>query len=161
MKPARCSVAKVGDLIFNLMKSARVPLQFITTIFNLRCSRPWFYSVSRNIYSLRLASLSRAFLCCKSRIIETNAMPFHALKVVCNENQGKGHEGGILSVYRSQTVAIEVCLLFNFAVVFIFNVFPFPPSEAQSLEAMSPLIGKNAANYSPPICIRFLCNGGR
>jgi hypothetical protein len=30
-------------------------------------------------------------------------------------------------------VAIEVCLLFNFAVVFNFNVFPFPPSKAQSL----------------------------
>ncbi len=47
--------------------------------------------------------------------------------------KGGGQEGGILSVYRSPTVAIEVCLLFNFAVVFIFNVFPFPPSKAQSL----------------------------
>jgi hypothetical protein len=40
MKPARCSVAKVGVLIFNLIKSARVSLQFITTIFNLRYTRP-------------------------------------------------------------------------------------------------------------------------
>jgi hypothetical protein len=64
-------------------------------------------------------------------------MPFHALKVVCNENRGEGgggQEGGILSIYRSRTVAIVVCLLFNFAVVFIFNVFPFPPSKAQSLD---------------------------
>ncbi len=43
--------------------------------------------------------------------------------------------------YRSPTVAIEVCLLFNFAVVFIFNVFPFPPSKAHSLDVVS-LIGK-------------------
>ncbi len=28
---------------------------------------------------------------------------------------------------------MKVCLLFNFAVVFILNVFPFPPSKAQSL----------------------------
>jgi hypothetical protein len=36
--------------------------------------------------------------------------------------------------YRSRTVAMEVCLLFNFTVVFIFNVFPFPPRKAQSLD---------------------------
>ncbi len=37
----------------------------------------------------------------------------------------EGREGGI---YGSRTVAIEVFLLFNFAVVFNFNVFPFPPT---------------------------------
>jgi hypothetical protein len=45
-------------------------------------------------------------------------------------------EGGIHSVgiwYMSWTVAMEVCLLFNFAVVLIFKIFPFPPSKAQSL----------------------------
>jgi hypothetical protein len=45
----------------------------------------------------------------------------------------------------------------NFAVVFIFNVFPFPPSKAQSLGDV-PVNRKNAANYSP--LIGFLCNGG-
>ncbi len=30
---------------------------------------------------------------------------------------------------RSRTVAIEVCLPFNFAVVFDFNLFPVPPSK--------------------------------
>ncbi len=32
---------------------------------------------------------------------------------------------------RSRTVTIELCLSFNFAVVFIFNVFPFPPSKVK------------------------------
>jgi hypothetical protein len=44
-----------------------------------------------------------------------------------------GQEGGKLSVQVSRTVAIEVCLLFNFAVVFIINVFQFPPSKAKYL----------------------------
>jgi hypothetical protein len=61
-----------------------------------------------------------------------------------------GQEGGILSVYRSRNVAIEVCLMFNFAVVFIFNVFPFPPGKAQSLVDV-PMNKKNAANYLPLI----------
>ncbi len=30
-------------------------------------------------------------------------------------------------------MAVKVCLLFNFAVVFNINAFPFPPSKAQSL----------------------------
>ncbi len=32
---------------------------------------------------------------------------------------------------RSWTVVIEVCLLFNFDVVFDLNLFPVPPSKAQ------------------------------
>jgi hypothetical protein len=46
---------------------------------------------------------------------------------------------------RSRTVAIEVCLLFNFAVVFTFNLFSFPPSKAQSIGDV-PMNRKNAAN---------------
>jgi hypothetical protein len=61
-----------------------------------------------------------------------------------------GQEGGILSVYRPRTVAFEVSLLFNLAVVFIFNVFPFPPSKAQSLGNV-PMNKKNEANYLPLI----------
>jgi hypothetical protein len=38
--------------------------------------------------------------------------------------------------YRCRTVAIEVCLLLSFAVVFIFNVFP--PSKAQPLGDVRP-----------------------
>jgi hypothetical protein len=34
---------------------------------------------------------------------------------------------------RSRTVAIEVSLTFTLVAVFIFNVFPFPPSKAQFL----------------------------
>ncbi len=51
-------------------------------------------------------------------------------------------------------MAIEVCLLFNFAVVFNFNVFPFPPSKAQSLGDF-PMNRKNAANCSPLFWIWF------
>ncbi len=47
-------------------------------------------------------------------------------------------------------MGIEVCLLFIFAVLFIFNVFPFPPSTAQSL-GDAPMNRKTAANYSPLI----------
>jgi hypothetical protein len=58
-------------------------------------------------------------------------------------------EGGIHSVYcRSRTVAIEGCLLFNFAVVFNFNVFPFPLRKAKSLGDVPPMKWKNAANCS-------------
>jgi hypothetical protein len=32
--------------------------------------------------------------------------------------------------YRPRTVAIDVHLSFNFAFVFEFNVFPFPPDKA-------------------------------
>jgi hypothetical protein len=35
--------------------------------------------------------------------------------------------------YRSQTVAIEVCLPFNFAVVFDFIHFRFRPTKAKSI----------------------------
>ncbi len=52
--------------------------------------------------------------------------------------------------YMSRTVAMKVCLVFNFAVDFIFNVFPFPPSRAQSLGNV-PMNRKNAANYLPLI----------
>jgi hypothetical protein len=49
-------------------------------------------------------------------------------------------------------MAIEVCLLINFVVVFNFNVFLFPPSNARSLGDV--LINmKNAANCTPPFCI--------
>ncbi len=32
-----------------------------------------------------------------------------------------------------QTMPIEVCFSFNFAVVFDFNLFPVPPSKAKSI----------------------------
>jgi hypothetical protein len=38
---------------------------------------------------------------------------------------------------RSWTVVIEVCLLFNFAVVFGFNLFPVPPRKAQFIGFMN------------------------
>ncbi len=44
-------------------------------------------------------------------------------------------------------MAIEVGLLFNFAVVFNFNVFPFLPSKEQSLGDVPNR--KKAANCSP------------
>jgi hypothetical protein len=53
--------------------------------------------------------------------------------------------------YRSRTVAIEVCLLFTFAVVFNFNVFPFPSSKAQSLGDV-PL---NRKKTQPIVCFEF------
>jgi hypothetical protein len=60
-----------------------------------------------------------------------------------------GQEGGIQYIrYMSRIVAMEVCLLFNFAVVFIFNIFPFLPSKAQSLGNV-PMNRKDATNYSP------------
>ncbi len=58
--------------------------------------------------------------------------------------------------YMSRTVAMEVCLLFNFDCIFIFNIFPFPPSKAQSLGNV-PMNRKDTANYSPLIWICFLC----
>jgi hypothetical protein len=65
-----------------------------------------------------------------------------------------GQEGGI-HWYMSRTVALKVCLLFNFAVVFIFNIFPFLPSKAQSLGNVH-MNRNDAANYSPLILICFL-----
>ncbi len=51
------------------------------------------------------------------------------LKVVCNENGGK-----VTNVRnRSQTVAIEICLPFNFAVVFDFVYFRFRHSKTKSI----------------------------
>jgi hypothetical protein len=44
-------------------------------------------------------------------------------------NRGVGKVAYVL--FGSRTVAIEVCLLFNFAVVFNFNVLPFPPSKSK------------------------------
>jgi hypothetical protein len=32
---------------------------------------------------------------------------------------------------RSRTVTIEVCVLFNFPIIFDFNLFPAPPNKAQ------------------------------
>jgi hypothetical protein len=32
---------------------------------------------------------------------------------------------------RTRAVAMELCLSFNFGVVFDFNLFPVPPSKAQ------------------------------
>ena len=54
----------------------------------------------------------------------------------------------------SRTVAMEVFLQFNFAVVFIFNIFPFPPSKAQSLDNV-PINRTDAANFSPLILNLF------
>jgi hypothetical protein len=52
------------------------------------------------------------------------------LKVVCNENHGGVRKVAYIQ-YRSQTVAIEVCLPFNFAIVFDFMYFRFRPSKAK------------------------------
>jgi hypothetical protein len=66
--------------------------------------------------------------------------------VVCNV-EPRGVRKVTYIRYRSWTVVMETCLLFNFAVAFIFNVFLFPPSKAQSLDD-APMNRKNAANYS-------------
>ncbi len=50
--------------------------------------------------------------------------------------------------YRPRTVAIDVLLSFNLAVVFTLNVFPFPPSKAQFLGDVS-MNRQDAANCSP------------
>jgi hypothetical protein len=55
---------------------------------------------------------------------------------------------------RSRIKAIDVLLSFNFAVVFSFKVFPFPPSKTLFLGDVSPGIG-NLNNFW------FLCNEGR
>ncbi len=66
-----------------------------------------------------------------------------------------GQEGGIQYIrYVPRTVAMEVGLQFNFAVVFVFNIFPFPPSIAQSLGNV-PMNRKDAANYSSLILNLF------
>ncbi len=54
---------------------------------------------------------------------------------------------------RSRTVAIEVCLSFNFVVIFNFNVFS--PSEAQFLSNV-PMNRQNSANCSVPLLIIFI-----
>ncbi len=46
--------------------------------------------------------------------------------------------------YRSWAMAIRVCLLFNFAVIFNFNEFLFLPRRAQSLGDV-PTNRKNAS----------------
>jgi hypothetical protein len=53
--------------------------------------------------------------------------------------------GGREDGKRSRTGAIEVCLSFNFVVIFNFNVSPFPPSEAQFLSNI-PMNRQNSAN---------------
>jgi hypothetical protein len=55
-----------------------------------------------------------------------NQSKFGLLKVVCNEKQG-----GSRRWHTALTVAIEACLPFKFALVFNFNVFPFPPSKLE------------------------------
>ncbi len=50
-----------------------------------------------------------------------NQSKFGLLKVVCNEKQG----------------GVEACLPFKFAVVFKFNVFPFPPSKLEGNDLMN------------------------
>jgi hypothetical protein len=51
--------------------------------------------------------------------------------------------------YRPWTVAIDVLLSFNLAVVFNLNIFPFPPSKPQFLGDV-PMNKQDAANCSPP-----------
>ncbi len=51
--------------------------------------------------------------------------------------------------YRPRTVAIDVLLSFNIAVVFKFNVFQFPPSKPQFLVDV-PMNRQDAANCWPP-----------
>jgi hypothetical protein len=46
-----------------------------------------------------------------------------------NENRGGRGGGGKDGMMYGYTVAINVLLSFNFAVVFNFNVFLFPPSK--------------------------------
>jgi hypothetical protein len=50
--------------------------------------------------------------------------------------------------YRPRTVAIDVLLSFNLAVVFNLHVFPFPPSEPQFLGDV-PMNRQDAAKCSP------------
>jgi hypothetical protein len=57
---------------------------------------------------------------------------------------------------RARTVAIDVLLSFNFAVVFNLNLFPFPPSESQFL-GDDPMNRQNTANFSTPLIIFVFC----
>jgi hypothetical protein len=41
---------------------------------------------------------------------------------------------GRRQMFAIRTVAIEVCLLFNFAVVFDFNLCPVPPSKTHFMK---------------------------
>jgi len=50
---------------------------------------------------------------------------------------------------RSQIIAINDLMSFNFAVVFTFDVFPFPQSKAQFLGDV-PMNRRNTANCLPP-----------
>ncbi len=60
-------------------------------------------------------------------LLSTVHVPF---KLVCNEKTGG--VGKVAYVrYRSRTLAIKVCLSFNFAVVFNYNVFPFRPRKSK------------------------------
>ncbi len=62
-----------------------------------------------------------------------------------------GREGDIHR-YKPRTVAIDVLLSFNLAVVFNLNVFPFPPSKPQFLGDV-PMNRQDAANVRPVINI--------
>jgi len=58
-------------------------------------------------------------------------------------------------------VVIDVLLFFYFAVVFNFNVFPFPASKAQLLGNVL-MNRQNAANCYPLFeLFSFLCSEGR
>jgi hypothetical protein len=71
-------------------------------------------------------------------------------------NKG-GQEDGMSYVwYGSRSLAIDILLLFNFSVVFEFNVFPIPPSKAKLISYRRNaascllrflLLTKNSHNY--------------
>jgi hypothetical protein len=63
----------------------------------------------------------------------------------------KGGREGANVCNRSRTVAIEVCLSFNFVVIVNFNVFPFLLSKAQFLSNVS----MNRQKTQPIVCSYF------
>ncbi len=92
-----------------------------------------------------------------------SAIFFQILKVVCNKNQGGSGRWQTFGIGPAQASdrwrwRFDCCLILLWP--FIFNVFPFPLSKAQSLDDV-PMNKKNAANYSPLKWICFLCNEGR
>ncbi len=72
-------------------------------------------------------------------------------------NTKRGREVGISSVFsRSRTVAIDVLLTLNFAIVFGFNVFLFPPCLAQFSGGDVTMNRHKAGKYSPLFLIIFV-----
>ncbi len=55
----------------------------------------------------------------------------HSLKVVGNEKEGGGSRRWQMIGIGLKTAAIEVCLHYNFAVLFDFMYFRFRPSKAK------------------------------